>query len=55
MSFMALLIITIKMQCNGGRKWVKKVQQEWSILEKNLPGKQIWLNKQYSHADMMNT
>ncbi|WOK94673.1 putative ubiquitin-conjugating enzyme E2 23 [Canna indica] len=22
---------------NGGRKWVKKVQQEWSILEKNLP------------------
>ncbi|KAM0880114.1 hypothetical protein ACQ4PT_027962 [Festuca glaucescens] len=21
----------------GGRKWVKKVQQEWSILEKNLP------------------
>ncbi|XXG40368.1 hypothetical protein AAC387_Pa01g1103 [Persea americana] len=23
---------------NGGRKWVKKVQQDWSILEKNLPG-----------------
>ncbi|XP_058090822.1 probable ubiquitin-conjugating enzyme E2 23 [Magnolia sinica] len=22
---------------NGGRKWVKKVQQDWSILEKNLP------------------
>nr|XP_009418628.1 PREDICTED: probable ubiquitin-conjugating enzyme E2 23 [Musa acuminata subsp. malaccensis] len=22
---------------NGGRKWVKKVQQEWTILEKNLP------------------
>lgn len=21
----------------GGRRWVKKVQQEWSILEKNLP------------------
>ncbi|KAJ6821877.1 putative ubiquitin-conjugating enzyme E2 23 [Iris pallida] len=24
-------------QGNGGRKWAKKVQQEWSILEKNLP------------------
>ncbi|KAL5227210.1 hypothetical protein ABZP36_015475 [Zizania latifolia] len=24
-------------QGTGGRKWVKKVQQEWSILEKNLP------------------
>ncbi|KAJ6838147.1 putative ubiquitin-conjugating enzyme E2 23 [Iris pallida] len=24
-------------QSNGGRKWAKKVQQEWSILEKNLP------------------
>ncbi|KAJ6839040.1 putative ubiquitin-conjugating enzyme E2 23 [Iris pallida] len=24
-------------QSNGGRKWVKKVQQEWSILERNLP------------------
>ncbi|XP_010922564.1 probable ubiquitin-conjugating enzyme E2 23 [Elaeis guineensis] len=24
-------------QNTGGRKWVKKVQQEWSILEKNLP------------------
>lgn len=22
---------------NGGRKWIKKVQQDWSILEKNLP------------------
>ncbi|KAH7690018.1 ubiquitin-conjugating enzyme E2 O protein [Dioscorea alata] len=21
----------------GGRKWIKKIQQEWSILEKNLP------------------
>ena len=25
-------------QGTGGRKWVKKVQQEWGILEKNLPG-----------------
>jgi hypothetical protein len=25
-------------QGTGGKKWVKKVQQEWSILEKNLPG-----------------
>ncbi|KAF0918395.1 hypothetical protein E2562_023552 [Oryza meyeriana var. granulata] len=24
-------------QGTGGRKWVKKVQQEWGILEKNLP------------------
>lgn len=24
-------------QSNGGKKWVRKVQQEWSILEKNLP------------------
>nr|CAD1835375.1 unnamed protein product [Ananas comosus var. bracteatus] len=24
-------------QSTGGRKWVKKVQQEWNILEKNLP------------------
>ncbi|KAL6626655.1 hypothetical protein ACP70R_030381 [Stipagrostis hirtigluma subsp. patula] len=24
-------------QGTGGRKWIKKVQQEWSILEKNLP------------------
>jgi ubiquitin-conjugating enzyme E2 O len=24
-------------QGTGGRKWVKKVQQEWNILEKNLP------------------
>ncbi|KAL6847812.1 hypothetical protein ACP4OV_021940 [Aristida adscensionis] len=24
-------------QGTGGRKWAKKVQQEWSILEKNLP------------------
>lgn len=24
-------------QGGGGKKWVKKVQQEWSILEKNLP------------------
>lgn len=24
-------------QSTGGKKWVKKVQQEWSILEKNLP------------------
>ncbi|PWZ34689.1 putative ubiquitin-conjugating enzyme E2 23 [Zea mays] len=24
-------------QGTGGKKWVKKVQQEWSILEKNLP------------------
>ncbi|KAG0472540.1 hypothetical protein HPP92_014397 [Vanilla planifolia] len=24
-------------QGSGGRKWVKKIQQEWSILEKNLP------------------
>uniref|UniRef100_A0A0D9UWA6 E2 ubiquitin-conjugating enzyme n=1 Tax=Leersia perrieri TaxID=77586 RepID=A0A0D9UWA6_9ORYZ len=24
-------------QGTGGRKWVKKVQQEWTILEKNLP------------------
>lgn len=31
------------MQSNGGRKWVKKVQQEWTILEKNLPGKEILL------------
>ncbi|KAG2595949.1 hypothetical protein PVAP13_5KG119700 [Panicum virgatum] len=24
-------------QGTGGRKWVKKIQQEWGILEKNLP------------------
>lgn len=27
------------MQINSGRKWLKKVQQDWNILQNNLPGK----------------
>jgi ubiquitin-conjugating enzyme E2 O len=25
-------------QINNGRKWLKKVQQDWNILQNNLPG-----------------
>lgn len=32
------LFIGNGLQNTGGRKWIKKVQKEWNILEKNLPG-----------------
>ncbi|XP_042448509.1 probable ubiquitin-conjugating enzyme E2 23 isoform X2 [Zingiber officinale] len=39
-------------ECNGGRKWVKKVQQEWSILEKNLPDA-IYVRVFEDHMDLI--
>ncbi|KAG6523458.1 probable ubiquitin-conjugating enzyme E2 23 isoform X1 [Zingiber officinale] len=39
-------------KCSGQRKWVKKVQQEWSILEKNLPDA-IYVRVFEDHIDLM--
>lgn len=41
-------------QGSGGRKWVKKVQQEWSILEKNLPD-YIYVRVFEDRMDLMRT
>ena len=30
------------LQNNNGRRWFKKVQQDWSILQNNLPGKKYF-------------
>jgi len=37
---MLSVLISFK-QSSNDRKWLKKVQQEWSIPEKNLPGKHL--------------
>lgn len=39
-------------QSTGGRKWAKKVQQEWTILEKNLPD-DIYVRVYEDHMDLL--